>query len=139
MATYSRTLCITLVSSFLIGLSGACQPTSISTPSISKDLIPPPLLYIADNQLFQRQTDNTTRIVVSLGEEGEIFSAIRIKETIFVLRKNGLQRVEMEGGKLEMVVEFDRTPLFGELVRTSNDRVVLYSTALESDCSPTGI
>ena len=139
MTTYSRVLCITLVCPFLIGLSGACQPAPISTPSISKDPTSPPLLYIADNQLFQRQADNTTRMVASLGEEGEVFSAIRVKEAIFVLRKNGLQRVEIGSGKVEMVVKFDGTPLFGALVRTSNDRVVLYSTALESGCSPTGI
>jgi len=138
MTTYSRVLCITLVCLVLIGLSGACQPAPTSTPFISKDLNPPPLLYIADNRLFQLQTDNTTRMVASLGEEGEVFSAISVKETIFVLRKNGLQRVEIESGKAEMVVEFDGTPLFGGLVRTSNDRVVLYSTALESGCSPTG-
>ena len=139
MTTFSRAFCITLVCSFLIGLSGACQPAPTSTPSPNKDLTPPPLLYIVNNQLFQLQSDNTTRMVVRLGEEGEVFSAIRIKETILVWGKNGLQRVDIKSGKVEMVVEFDETPLFGTVVRTSNDRVVLYYTALESGCSTTGI
>jgi len=47
--------------------------------------------------------------------------------------------VEMKDSKIEMAVEIDETPLFGSLVRASNDRVVLYSTALESGCSPTGM
>ena len=130
MNTYSIALRIIYAGLTLIGLSSACQPASTSVPTAGVDLTPPPVLYIADNQLFQLQSDNTTQLIARLGEEGEVFGGIRIKETILVWGKNGLQRVDIKSGKVEMAVEFDETPLFGSLVRTSNDRVVLYSTKI---------
>lgn len=78
-------------------------------------------------------------MIASLGDEGDVISAIKLKDAVFVLRKKGLQRVELEGDKTEMVVRFDSTPLYGELIKISNDNVVLFSTALDSGCSSTGI
>ena len=112
---------------------------STYAPSTRNGLTPPSLLYLTENRLYQRQPDGTTLMIASLGDEGDVMSAIKLKDTVFVLRKKGLQRVELEGGKTEMVVWFDSMPLSGELIRTSNDSVVLYSIALDSGCSSTGI
>jgi len=112
---------------------------STYAPSTPNGLTPPSLLHLTENRLYQQQPDGTTVMIASLGDEGDILSAIKLKDTMFVLRKKGLQRVELEGGKTEMVVWFDSMPLYGELIGTSNDSVVLYSIALDSGCSSTGI
>jgi len=120
-----------------ISPSIALTPTNI--PAASKELTPPALLYIADNQLYEQQTNGTALISNNLGEAGNVLDAVRVKDTVFVLREKGLQRIEINTGKTKMAVKFDKVPLFGELARTSNDHVLLYSTAWESACSSTGI
>ena len=112
---------------------------STFAPPTRNGLTPPSLLYLTENRLYQQQPDGTTLMIASLGDEGDVMSAIKLKDTVFVLRKKGLQRVELEGGKTGMVVWFDSMPLYGELIRTSNDSVLLYSIASESGCSSTGI
>jgi len=114
-------------------------PTPTYTPTASKELTPPALRYIADNQLYQKQADSTALLIASLGEEGDIMDAVRVKDIIFVLRGKGLQRVDMKTGKTKMVVGFDKIPLWGDLDRTSNENVLLYSTAWDSTCSSTSI
>ena len=112
---------------------------STHAPSTSNGLTPPSLLYLTENRLYQQEPDGTRLMIAGLGDEGDVMSAIKLKDTVFVLRQKGLQRVELEGGNTEMVVRFDSMPLSGELIKTSNDNVVLYSIALDSDCSSTGI
>ena len=112
---------------------------STYAPSTRTGLTPPSLLYLTENRLYQQQPDGTTLMIASLGDEGDIMDAIKLKDAVFVLRRKGLQRVELEGGKTGMVVWFDSMPLFGELIKTSNDGAVLYSIASDSGCSPTGI
>src|SRR3990172_969386 len=112
---------------------------STYAPSTRSGLTPPSLLYLNENRLYQQQPDGTRSMIASLGDEGDVMNAIKLKDSVFVLRKKGLQRVELEGGKTEMVVWFDSMPLSGELIRTSNDSVLLYSIALDSGCSSTGI
>ena len=113
-------------------------PTSTNIPTASKELILPSLFHIADNQLYEQQSDGATLIRANLGEEGDIMDAVRVKDSVFVLRGKGLQRIDMKTGKTKMVVEFDKTPLWGELDRTSDDNLLLYSIALDSTCSSTG-
>jgi len=117
----------------------ASERLSTYAPSTPNGLTPPSLLYLTENRLYQQRPDGTTLMIASLGDEGDIMSAIKLKDAVFVLHKKGLQRVELEGGKTEMVVWFDSMPLYGELIGTSNDSVVLYSIALDSGCSSTGI
>lgn len=119
----------------------ACTETLSPTvaPLTSKALTPPPLLYIANNQLYQKQPASATRMIASLGEKGDVMDAVRVKDSVFVLRGMGLQRIDMKTGKTKMAVEFDKIPLWGNLDRTSNENVLLYSTAWDSACSSTGI
>jgi len=130
---------------FCLVLSGCATPISPSItpttyiPATREELTPPALLYVANNKLYEQQPDGTTLISVNLGEEGNILDAVRVKDTVFVLREKGLQRIEIDTGETKMAVEFDKVPLFGELARTSNDFVLLYSTAWDSACSSTGI
>jgi len=89
--------------------------------------------------LVELTADGTTRIVADLADEGPVLSAIRLQDSVFLLRERGLQRVELEGARVATVVRFRDRPLFGELVRTAADDVLLYSTARESLCSATGM
>ena len=114
-------------------------PTSTYIPTVRKELTPPALLYIADNQLYEQQPESAALIRANLGEEGNVLDALRVKESVFVLREKGLQRIEIDTGKTKMTVEFNKVPLFGELARTSNNNVLLYSLAWDSACSSTGI
>ncbi len=120
-------------------ISPSIAPTATNIPTTSKELAPPALLYIADNQLYEQQSDGTKLILANLGEEGDIMDAVRVKDKVFVLRGKGLQRIDMKTGQTKMVVEFGKTPLWGELDRTSDDNLLLYSIALDSTCSSTGI
>lgn len=113
--------------------------TSIDTPSTGEGPTPPPLLFIADNKLYENQPDGTMLLVADLGKEDDILDAIRVKDNVFVLRGKGIQRIEMKGGKTEMVVQFEKTPQFGELTRTTDDNLLLYSNAVDSACSSTGV
>jgi hypothetical protein len=113
-------------------------PTT-SIPTTSQDLTPPSLLYIANNQLHEQQANGAALTSIDLGEEGNVLDAVRVKDTVLVLREKGLQRIEMDTGETKMGVTFDQIPLFGELARTSNDNVLLYSTARDSACSATGM
>lgn len=119
--------------------SSSIAPTPTYIPTASKELTPPVLLYIADNQLYERHPDGTTLISANLGEEGNIMDAVRMKDIVFVLRGKGLQRIDMKTGKTKMAVEFDKIPLWGNLDKTSNENDLLYSTAWDSACSSTGI
>lgn len=120
-------------------ISPSIASPSTNIPTESKELAPPALLYISDNRLYEQRPDSSTLLLASLGEEGDIMDAVRVKDSVFVLRGKGLHRIDTKTGKTKMVVEFDKTPLWGELDSTSNDNVLLYSVALDSACSSTGI
>jgi hypothetical protein len=131
---------------FCLALSACTSPlppsvdsTSTNTATTSKEHTPPPLLYIANNQLYELKVDGFTLMRAELGEHGNILDAIRVNDMVFVLRGKGLQKIEIETGIARMTVGFDKIPLFGEITRTSNDDVLLYSIALDSTCSSTGI
>jgi len=131
---------------FCLVLSACTTPATPSTaptptyiPTAKKELAPPALLYIADNQLYEQQPDGTTLISSDLGEEGDVMDAVRVQDIVFVLLGKGLQRIDMKTGKTKMAVEFDKTSLWGELDRTSDDNVLLYSIAQDSACSSTGV
>jgi hypothetical protein len=128
-----------VVSACTTPISPSTSPTPTNIPTANKERTPPSLLYIADNQLYERQPGGTTPIIAKVGEEGDILDAVRVKDIVFVLRGKGLQRIDMKTGKTKMAVEFDKTPLWGELDRTSDDNVLLYSIARDSACSSTGI
>jgi len=72
---------------------------STYAPSTRNGLTPPSLLYLNENRLYQQQPDGTTLMIASLGDEGDVMSAIKLKDTVFVLRRKGLQRVELRVAK----------------------------------------
>lgn len=120
-----------------LGISDAGQsspsPNAVGLPT------PPPVLYLAHNRLVQLQSDGATRTIADLSDEGAVMTAIAAEDSVFVLREGGLQRVDLMTGKQRIAVRFHQRPLFGELVWAPLHDALLYSTALEWACSPTGM
>ena len=119
-----------------IAASPASLPQALTT---QPGQVFPALLYIAEGLLIERHANGTDEVIASLPDEGAVSDAIRVEDSVFVLRQRGLQRVGLADGVGEVVVRFDEPILFGELLYSAVGHTILYSLAPDSGCTAIGV
>ncbi|HEY5669242.1 MAG TPA: hypothetical protein VIS10_04540 [Anaerolineales bacterium] len=110
--------------------------TSIPKPTadLTQKAMPPALTFVVDNQVMEQLPGEDAHQVAEVPEAGMALDALRLGNTLLILREAGLQRVNLADGSSDMVSDFDSPVRFGELILSGDGEHVLYS-AVADDAS----
>jgi hypothetical protein len=120
------TVVVFILSVCLIFLQ-ACQPAGVAGT--------PPLFFVADGKLYQ-QVNDTSEMIADLMSIGEVYSAVRIGDNLFILSGTGLHMVDINTKSVAKTsVIFEEDSSFGSLLRTPDPNVLIYSNAAGPACN----
>ena len=109
-------------------LLSACQASHLS------GMTTPTLLYINENMLIEQSGDGPLKEIKVLPDAGRVLTAIHAEQMVLVLREQGIQRLNLDDGMVDMVFQFDVSARYGELLLASDNSRIFFSVVV-SDAS----
>ncbi|MFH1906411.1 MAG: hypothetical protein ABIL11_03355 [Chloroflexota bacterium] len=87
----------------------------------------PEVYYIHEDELIRQQLGQKPEALLTLPDMGEVRDALKIEETIFILRERGLQKVSVADKSIDLVAQFPEAISRGLLSAAANHEMLIYS------------
>lgn len=128
-----------VIPSFTVTGPGSLAPPSIQeTPASVPGMIAPTLLYIQENRLIEQSGDSPPKEIKVLPEAGKVLAAINAGQMILVLREQGIQRLNLNDGMVDMVFQFDVPAQYGDLLLSSDSSRIFFYAVVSDDTAEFG-
>lgn len=113
-------------------LSSSTPTGTVPVINTATNIISPVFVFLEGDTLMEQVGSNAPEHLVDLPEFGSIKGAILVRETLYLLREQGFQRIHISDGTSDLVLRFDMPLLEGGLIYVSNyPRIFYYGTESE--------
>jgi hypothetical protein len=102
-------------------------PTSESETSSAAEPEQVSIYYIVDDQLFLQIPGGQPQALLALPDLGQVKDALKVEESIFVIRERGLQKVSLTDKSVELTAQFPNVTINGRLLADINQGMLFYA------------
>jgi hypothetical protein len=103
---------------FLIGQSCTGNPAQPEQVSV---------YYISDDQLFVQEIGGQPQALEALPDFGQVKDALRVEESIFIIRERGLQKVSLADRTVDLIAKFPNATINGHLWADIDHGMLFYA------------